>query len=67
MLMKKFTSSHRHTTPIQRKTIPTRCKYCRQNVFYHENDRGSKVFFDELGKPWIRHQCVEYLRQRMWN
>jgi hypothetical protein len=43
--------------PEWEKTIPTKCQYCGQNVFYYENSFGSKVFFDELGKPWPIHEC----------
>ncbi len=44
---------------------PTKCQYCGQDVFYYENSFGSKVFFDELGKPWPIHECGCYsTRQR---
>ena len=46
---------------IHRKTIPTTCKYCGKRVFYHTNDYGSKVFFDELGGKWPIHECNGYL------
>ena len=56
-----------NTQAIKRKTHPTTCKYCRKDVFYHQNDRGSKVFFNELGKPWDLHRCAEYLSLHMWH
>ena len=37
----------------------TRCQFCNQHVFYYENDFGSKVFFDDLGPPWPKHNCPE--------
>ena len=43
------------------KCYPTRCRFCRNEVFYYENEEGSKVFFDDLGPPWPVHQCDEYL------
>jgi len=37
------------------------CRYCNNSVFYFSCDHGSKLFFDELGPPWLRHNCPEYL------
>ncbi len=37
----------------------TRCQFCNQPVFYYENELGSKVFFDDLGPPWPKHNCPE--------
>lgn len=37
----------------------TRCQFCNQRVFYYENDNGSKVFFDDVGHPWPKHNCPE--------
>ncbi len=37
----------------------TRCQYCRKPVFYYENEIGSKVFFDEIGPPWPKHECPQ--------
>jgi len=47
-----------------RKTIPITCKFCGKKVFYHTNEYGSKVFFDELGGTWPIHECDEYLLAR---
>ena len=44
-----------------RKTIPISCKFCGKRVFYHTNEYGSKVFFDELGGTWPIHECDGYL------
>ena len=38
-------------------TWPTRCPTCSERVFYFHCNCGSKVFFDELGDPWPKHQC----------
>ncbi len=49
---------------VKRRTYPTRCKYCKKHVFYHENEHGSRVFFESLGSPWHVHLCLEYLKRR---
>lgn len=36
-----------------------RCPLCGANVFFFQNDNGSKVFFDELGPPWPKHPCTD--------
>jgi len=36
---------------------PTNCPTCGHPVFFFMCDCGSKVFFDELGEPWPRHDC----------
>lgn len=41
------------------RTYPTRCKYCKEEVFYFSCDCGSKVFFDDLGWPWPIHNCMD--------
>jgi hypothetical protein len=38
---------------------PTTCKRCGQAVFFYKNERGSKVFFDELGGDWHKHDCSD--------
>lgn len=43
------------------KTYPTVCRYCSDPVFYFQCNCGCKVFFDDLGDPWPRHECAEYL------
>jgi hypothetical protein len=41
-------------------TIPNAsCPLCGDSVFYYENSSGSKVWFDELGPPWLIHDCFE--------
>lgn len=49
---------------INKKTVPTICKFCRKRVFYHTNDYGSRVFFDELGGTWPIHDCNGYLMSK---
>ena len=44
-----------------RKTYPTTCRFCGKRVFYHTNEHGSRVFFDELGGRWPIHTCNGYL------
>ena len=50
---------------VSRKTIPLICRYCGQKVFYHTNEYGSKVFFDELGGSWPIHECDGYLMAKV--
>lgn len=38
-------------------TWPTTCLRCEGRVFFYKCDCGCKVFFDELGPPWPRHDC----------
>jgi hypothetical protein len=45
-------------------TKPTRCERCDKDCFYYENEFGSKVFFDELGPPWPKHDCIERQQRR---
>ena len=45
---------------VENFTIPNAsCPKCGANVFYYENEYGSKVFFDELGPPWPKHPCTD--------
>lgn len=48
-----------HGPECNARTFPITCKYCKMQVFYFSCDHGSQVFFEELGAPWKRHQCVE--------
>jgi hypothetical protein len=43
------------------RTIPMTCRYCGEKVYFFSCDCGCKVFFDELGDPWPKHNCQEYL------
>jgi len=32
---------------------------CGEDVFYYQNEFGSRVYFDELGPPWPKHPCTD--------
>jgi hypothetical protein len=38
-------------------TYNTTCPLCGKPCYYYENEFGSKVWFEELGVPWIKHPC----------
>ena len=38
---------------------PSKCKECRQEVFYWACTCGSTLLFDRLGEPWPRHRCAK--------
>lgn len=40
-------------------THPTRCPVCGADVFFVECPNGGRVFFNELGWPWEKHQCTD--------
>lgn len=35
------------------------CPVCGADVFFYQNEHGSRVFFDELGPPWPKHPCTD--------
>lgn len=35
------------------------CPECGAEVFFFQNEHGSRVFFDELGPPWPKHPCTD--------
>jgi hypothetical protein len=35
------------------------CPVCGKPVYFYTNSTGSRVFFDELGKPWPKHPCTD--------
>lgn len=35
------------------------CPVCGEPVFFYESPFGGRVFFDELGPPWLKHPCTE--------
>lgn len=45
-------------------TIPIICRYCGEPVFFFQCRCGCKVFFEELGAPWPKHLCDEYLQSQ---
>ena len=38
-------------------TWRTKCRSCKEQVFFFQCDCGSGVFFDKLGPPWPIHDC----------
>lgn len=40
-----------------------RCPVCGAEVYYYQNERGSRVFFDEIGRPWPKHPCTDRASQ----
>lgn len=40
-------------------TFLTECWWCGDCVYFHRDDNGGCVLFDELGKPWPIHPCWE--------
>lgn len=40
-------------------TPNARCPVCGQQVFFYQNQFGSRVFFDEVGPPWPKHPCTD--------
>ena len=44
-----------------------RCPDCGAIVFFYQNDRGGRVYFDELGWPWPKHPCTDNTRGRASN
>lgn len=35
------------------------CPVCGAEVFFYQNENGSRVYFDELGPPWPKHPCMD--------
>jgi hypothetical protein len=57
----------RRQLSLQSFTKPTICDICRAECFYYENEYGSKVFFDELGPPWPKHDhdaCIKHQQKK---
>lgn len=40
-------------------TFLTECWWCGVSVYFHRDENGGCVLFDELGKPWPVHPCWE--------
>ena len=34
------------------------CPQCHAPVFFYQSPYGGRVYFDELGPPWPKHQCI---------
>lgn len=35
------------------------CPVCGAEVYYYEHPNGARVYFDELGPPWLKHPCTD--------
>lgn len=35
------------------------CPVCSKTVFYYRSPYDGRVFFDRLGKPWLKHPCTD--------
>lgn len=46
-------SSSRYVNPN------AKCPVCGEDVFFYQNEYGSRVYFDELGPPWPKHPCTD--------
>ena len=53
-----------HGVDCDARTFPTKCNFCGEKVFYFSCSCGSKVFFDDLGSPWPKHNCLD--AERKW-
>lgn len=40
------------------------CPVCGERVFFYQNRFGSRVYFDDLGKPWPKHPCTDNAQHR---
>lgn len=56
-------SSPRPTKPfstIQSYVNPNaHCPVCGDRVFFYQSSYGGRVFFDNLGWPWPKHECTD--------
>lgn len=43
-------------------TIPMACPVCGNAVFFYQSEHGGRVFFEELGPPWLKHPCTDGAR-----
>lgn len=48
-----FTTTYSYTTPN------AKCPVCGEVVFFYSSENGSRVFFDALGPPWLKHPCTD--------
>lgn len=35
------------------------CPVCGADVYFYQNEHGSRVYFDEVGPPWPKHPCTD--------
>lgn len=38
---------------------PTSCPVCGKPVYFYRSPYDGRVFFDELGPPWLKHPCTD--------
>lgn len=54
-----FRYSLRHWQKTESHTNPNaRCPNCGAKVYFYRSPDGGSVFFEELGSPWPKHECV---------
>lgn len=54
-----FRYSLQHWQRLDSHTNPNaKCPRCGANVFFYRSPDGGCVFFDELGSPWPKHECL---------
>jgi len=41
--------------------FPIRCRYCGKSIYLFNCSCGCWILFDDLGVPWPKHLCAEYL------
>lgn len=44
-------------------TFHTQCWWCGKSVYFHRNQNGGCVLFDQLCVPWAIHHCWEQYRE----
>ncbi len=44
-----------------------RCPVCGSPVFFYEFSYGGRVFFDELGPPWLKHPCTDTVPKALYS
>lgn len=44
-----------------------RCPDCGSQVYYYQNEHGSRVYFDAIGSPWTLHPCFERSQSKREN
>lgn len=40
---------------------PTTCPRCGESVYFVRPQRGGAVWFDDMGWPWPKHDCFDYV------
>lgn len=42
-------------------SLDARCPVCKNRVVYYQNSNGSRVFFNQAGWPWEKHECTNIM------